>query len=926
MTQFFLFVNAVLFLILPVLNPTATRIDVKNEKSISDNFQKLSGFSQLQDNTISYKIPEAISPGNNIKNSNANWFDKTISALSNEEYNISYIDDLKSYQSPNRANNIRFIYHSNGFTAGTRESKISLNNKYNDKIERSLTGENEKYEVIPEWETNFILKGLTNNVSDDLNNLTLFAGKDLAVNGNKASVEDANMRIDYENNEQGMRQDFVVKNRTNGFGDLKLMMSVKSNLEINVSKDAIVFLDTRGKKMMEYAALKVWDANGKELKAYFQPSSMEIKSTDNIILMIPENENQFCIVVEDKYAVYPVTVDPTSTSPNWATESNQPQSGYGYSVSSAGDVNNDGYSDVIIGALFYDNGQTDEGKAFVYLGSSAGLLPVAAWTAEGNQQDAQFANSVASAGDINNDGYSDVIIGASIYDNDQVDEGRVYVYYGSAIGLSLTPNWIAESNFAGSQFGWSVSTAGDVNNDGYSDIIIGAPLYSNGQTYEGRAFVYHGSAAGLSVTANWTGECNQASGFYGYSVCCAGDVNGDGYSDILIGANTYDNPRRDEGKVYLYKGTATGVTVSMTWTPTTIASYFANFGASVSSAGDVNGDGYSDVIVGAYSFDNSETDEGKVYVYHGSPAGLSLTPNWVMESNQSYAHFGHCVSSAGDFNNDGYSDVIVGARNYDHGEVNEGSAFIYLGTPGGLSPIVNLTLENDQTEEYFGISVSEAGDVNGDGFDDVIMGAYLYDNGQADEGGAFVYHGSAISVKTLSLRTTLQGFYNTTTNLSILDTVRVYLKNAAAPYTNVDSAKSVINSSGLAIFSFANATNGVNYFIHVKHRNSIATWSKTPQSFISSALSYDFSTANTQAYGNNMVQVDASPVKFAIYCGDSNQDGVVDGSDTQLIDNDATVFLTGYQKTDLNGDGIVDGADLVLGENNSANFVSSVTP
>jgi hypothetical protein len=115
-----------------------------------------------------------------------------------------------------------------------------------------------------------------------------------------------------------------------------------------------------------------------------------------------------------------------------------------------------------------------------------------------------------------------VIVSADLYDNGQTNEGRAYVYHGSASGLSLTANWTAESDQAGAFFGVSVAAAGDVNGDGYSDVIVGADEFDNGQFSEGRAFVYHGSASGLSLTANWTAESDQASASFGYSVASAG--------------------------------------------------------------------------------------------------------------------------------------------------------------------------------------------------------------------------------------------------------------------------------------------------------------------------------------------------------------------------------------------------------------------
>jgi hypothetical protein len=430
-----------------------------------------------------------------------------------------------------------------------------------------------------------------------------------------------------------------------------------------------------------------------------------------------------------------------SPSSYWYADSDQTGANFGISVSSAGDVNGDGYSDVIVGAYRYDNGQTDEGKAFVYHGSSPGLYTFRSWGHASNQDSAYFGSSVSSAGDVNGDGHSDVIVGAPGYDNGQTDEGAAFVYHGNQTCLSLDAAWSAEANQDSAYFGWSVSTAGDVNNDGYSDVIVGAPEYDNGETNEGAAFVYYGNSSGLSGSANWTAESDQAGAFFGASVSSAGDVNGDGYSDVIVGARYYDDGETDEGGAYVYHGSSSGLTTPSNWSAESNQGG-ALFGYSVSSAGDVNGDGYSDVIVGVRGYDNGQSDEGGAFVYHGSSSGLSAAANWSAESNQEEAFLGTSVSWAGDVNNDGYSDVIVGAPDYDAGETDEGMAFVYHGSPSGLSLNFNWTAQSNQSGTYFAASVSGAGDVNGDGYSDVIVGCHLYNNGEAGEGAAFVYHGS----------------------------------------------------------------------------------------------------------------------------------------------------------------------------------------
>ena len=179
---------------------------------------------------------------------------------------------------------------------------------------------------------------------------------------------------------------------------------------------------------------------------------------------------------------------------------------------------------------------------------------------------------------------------------------------------------------------------------------------------------------------------------------------------------------------------------------------------------------------------------------------------------------------------------------------------------------------------------------------------------------------------TLYLTAFIEGFYNPSTNSMVSDTVKVYLRNAAFPYTIIDSTKSTLNSTGLGTFTFSYPVNGVNYYIVIKHRNSIETWSGTTQQFTVSALSYDFTTANTQAYGNNMASVDSSPVRYGIYSGDINQDGFVNLTDVVSAYNGSSGFVTGYVPADVNGDNIVDLTDVVITYNNSANFVSLVRP
>jgi hypothetical protein len=269
------------------------------------------------------------------------------------------------------------------------------------------------------------------------------------------------------------------------------------------------------------------------------------------------------------------------------------------------------------------------------------------------------------------------------------------------------------------QLGFAVGTAGDVNGDGFADVIVGAPNH--------HVFVYYGSASGLSAVAAWTAGSLQALDYYGYTVGTAGDVNGDGYSDVIVGAPGTGQA----GRAFVYHGSASGLSLTPNWTKEIADQPAAFFGLAAGTAGDVNGDGYSDVIVSSYI---------RAYVYHGSPSGLPAIENWSAEVNGSPPEEEpQCAAgTAGDVNGDGYSDVVVGAPNFFDPltESVDSRVFVYPGSASGLSPTASFTASS-QTTYRFGSSASAAGDVNGDGYSDLIVGAYKSNQ----EGGTFVYFG-----------------------------------------------------------------------------------------------------------------------------------------------------------------------------------------
>jgi hypothetical protein len=180
---------------------------------------------------------------------------------------------------------------------------------------------------------------------------------------------------------------------------------------------------------------------------------------------------------------------------------------------------------------------------------------------------------------------------------------------------------------------------------------------------------------------------------------------------------------------------------------------------------------------------------------------------------------------------------------------------------------------------------------------------------------------AAFSIISLNLKAYLEGFRNETTHIP--DTVKVYLAISSSPHTLIDSQTAVLSTSGIAEVIFSNVFSG-NYYIVLKHRNHLETWSALPQTFIAGTqLSYDFTTTQTQAYGNNLVYSNGA---WCIFGGDINGDGFVDGADMALLDNDLYNYVSGYVLTDINGDQFVDGADMAILDNNLYYYIGVVRP
>ncbi len=349
---------------------------------------------------------------------------------------------------------------------------------------------------------------------------------------------------------------------------------------------------------------------------------------------------------------------------------------FGSVAGSAGDVNGDGYADVIVGA---PGASTNLGRAYVYLGSAAGLgtipqsLLVGATTGP-----ASFGASVASAGDLNGDGYGDVIVGAPLTRGEgslNSFMGRAYVFLGSASGIVNTPvvtlrGWEA----AGSKYGGLVASAGDVNADGFADLVVSDRPYvqvsANGYQAAPAFYAYLGGAAGPATTPAFDLE-NQ--NWMGSTVASGCDLNGDGHADLAVGT-------MGSTSAAIYLGNDSGVGAG---SASTLGPQYGSGGYTytLTCGGDINGDGYQDLLA---SFD-------QIFVYSGAATGLVDSPAIITPPVTAFGPtvYGFRITQVVDIDRDGYDDVVVGAR-FDNNFV--GRALVYMGSAAGLSALPSLIL------------------------------------------------------------------------------------------------------------------------------------------------------------------------------------------------------------------------------------------
>ncbi len=373
---------------------------------------------------------------------------------------------------------------------------------------------------------------------------------------------------------------------------------------------------------------------------------------------------------------------------------------FGSRVNRVGDVNNDGHDDIIVATEFdSNNGYFSNGVVHIISGNDGQYL----YTYTGESDNALMSRSISGVGDINNDSYDDFAIGR-IYDNTYAPgNGRIDVFSGR--DGHLVYSHYGDSD--GDALGYEISALDDINFDGYDDFLVSAPVADNGG--EQRGTVYIISGADNSRLTTIYGETD--AGLFGFALASTGDIDMDGINDFLV---------HEKYKVYIFSG-IDGELID------TISSSQLSFARSLHNAGDVNNDDYPDIIVS----DEQTNPLGSAHVYSGKDRSLLYT----FTGTQQYSSFGNLVDGAGDINGDGYADLLVSAHRFDSPTLDTGKVFLFSGADGSIL----YTFVGDSRSDMFGSSLRNVGDLDADGYDDFAVGAPEDDNTDRNSGSLRVF-------------------------------------------------------------------------------------------------------------------------------------------------------------------------------------------
>ena len=424
----------------------------------------------------------------------------------------------------------------------------------------------------------------------------------------------------------------------------------------------------------------------------------------------------------------------------------------GISVSGGGDLNSDGYDDIVIGAKHESTSATQAGAAYIVYGGAdlpeEMTLDAADVFLTGENSADKAGRTVQIVPDVNGDGAADLLIGAPSWDTaTKAEVGRMYIHFGGGSSGSLSDADVLVKGQNGANYLSLGMTGGDLNGDGEGDVLVGAPGNDIGGSNRGTIYVMYGPVSAGEVNAGdmsdyITGESNADE--VG-SVLDMFDHNGDGIDDLIVGAPKSDEGGTGAGSVYIVNGPVTGAlsleSADLQYTGESAAD---KFGTSVSSVGDLNDDGLDDLIAGAPGDDAEGPEAGAAYViYGGAEAGGAMDDDDIyavkVTGEDSDDQFGGNVVGDGDIDDDGNGDIMVSAT-FSGGEAKLGSVYIMYGPfEGSLSAAdADVRFEGSTDDDKLGNSLSFAGDVDGDGNTAVLIGAAQKDTTGVDAGGAYL--------------------------------------------------------------------------------------------------------------------------------------------------------------------------------------------
>lgn len=399
---------------------------------------------------------------------------------------------------------------------------------------------------------------------------------------------------------------------------------------------------------------------------------------------------------------------------------------FGWSVSAVPDVNGDGRGDVAVGAQSEAMpSNVNAGRVHIFSGAGGGLIRTI--TPPTRQQVGTFGWSVAGTPDLSGDGRGDLLIGGPWEaENSGVLGGRAYLY--SAADGKLLRAWVSPYGEDWGSFGWSVAWVPDVTGDGAADVAVGAI----GED-EGRGSVHMYSGATGVYLRTLVSPAAMPNGNFGYSIAGVSDLDGDGRGDVAVGAPMENSGGAGAGRVYVFSG-ATGRLIKAMQSPRAQAG--GKFGYAVAAVGDVGWTAKADLVVGAPGESIGTVACGAAYIV--SPADGRLVREVRSAGRQGGGLFGTSVARTLDRDGDGRSEVIVGAEGESNrGVPTSGRAYLFSGATGGLLQI--LTPATPVAGARFGSSVAGIGDTNADGKADAVVGASAEAGAAARAGRAYLF-------------------------------------------------------------------------------------------------------------------------------------------------------------------------------------------